>query len=348
MDPVCLWFKILSHIVENDFSCRYFHILNRSGRNINIMEMMEMAIRPPILRAGDTIGIVTLGSPRDAETINARIQFLENLGFNVIVGEYVFSEMGIVAATPQQRASDLMRMFENPEVRAIIPSRGGTGVADILQYLDYQVINQNPKIITGYSDITILLNALYMWSDLITFHSLLLLDFRSTTPAYNFDQFFTAASTITSPWQLENPPGIPLVSRVPGNVTGQVVGGNLTSFVGTLGTPFDVDTRGKIIFIEETHEAISRVYRLLTHLIYAGKFRDCAGIIMGECSNCIPSYGKDYEDLINEIIMPLGKPLMTNLASGHGYYKMTIPIGADTNLNTYNNTLTVLNPTVSL
>lgn len=307
-----------------------------------------MAIRPPILRAGDTVGIVTLGSPRDSNTINARIQFLEGMGFKVVLGDYVYSEMGFVAATPQQRASDLMSMFENPDVKAIIPSRGGTGVADILPYLDYPAIARNPKILTGYSDITVLLNVLYLWANLISFHSLLLIDFRPTTPSYNFDQFFAATSTLTSPRPLLNPPGIPLISRVPGNVTGTIVGGNLTSFVDTLGTPFEIDTRGKILFIEETHEAVSHVYRLLTHLNNAGKINDCAGIIMGECSNCEVSYGKSYNDLITEVVVPFGKPLMTNLASGHGYYKMAIPIGAVANLNTYNNTLTILEPTVSL
>jgi len=270
-----------------------------------------MAIRPPILRAGDTVGIVTLGSPRDEATINSRIQFLESIGFNVVIGEYVYSSSGYVAATPQQRASDLMSMFENPEVKAIIPSRGGVGVTDIIPYLDYTVINRNPKIITGYSDITVLLNVLYIWANLITFHSLLLIDFRETTPAYNFNQFFAATSTTISPRRLENPPDMPLVSRVPGNATGAIVGGNLTSFVDTLGTPFEVDTKGRILFIEETHEPVSHVYRLISHLIHAGKFRDCAGIIMGECSNCEISYGKSYEDLINEVIVPLGKPLMT-------------------------------------
>ncbi len=307
-----------------------------------------MAIRPPILRAGDTIGIVTLGSPRDAETIDARIQTLQTMGFNVLVGEHVYSDAGIVAATPSERASDLMNMFLNPNVRAIIPTRGGTGVSDIIPYLDYDIISNNPKIITGYSDITILLNALYVLSNLITFHSLLLIDFRPTTPAYNFDQFFTATSTMTSPRRLENPPDMPLISRVPGNVTGTIVGGNLTSFVDSLGTPFEVDTTGKIILIEETHEAASRVYRLIAHLIHAGKFRDCEGIIMGECAGCYANYNTTYEDIINNVLVPLGKPLMTNLASGHGVYKMAIPIGAVANLNTYNNTLTVLEPTVSL
>ena len=307
-----------------------------------------MAIRPPILRAGDTVGIVTLGSPPDAETIDIGIQTLKSMGFNVVVGEHAYSNAGIVAASPMERAADLMNMFEAPDVRAIIPTRGGTGVSDIIPYLDYDVIRSNPKIITGYSDITILLNVLYQLAGLITFHSLLLLNFRPTTPAYNFNQFFTATSTITAPRPLENPPGIPLISRVQGNVTGTIVGGNLASFVDNLGTPFEVDTTGRILFIEETHEAISRVYRMIAHLIHAGKFRDCVGVIMGECAGCYANYDKTYEDIINEIIVPLGKPLMTNLASGHGVYKMAIPIGAVTNLNTYNNTLTVLEPTVSV
>lgn len=306
-----------------------------------------MAIRPPVLRPGDTVGVVTLGSPRDTATINARIQTLESMGFSVIVGKNVYSWSGFLAGEPQQRAADLMNMFENPVVKAIIPTRGGVGVADILPYLDYSKINQNPKIITGYSDITVLLNVLYQMSDLITFHSLLLIDFRETTPAYNFDQFFAATSTIAVR-QLENPPGIPLVSRIPGNVTGTIVGGNLTSFVDTLGTPYEIDTRGRILFIEETHEPVSHVYRLIRHLILAGKFDDCIGILVGECTNCESSYNTSYEDLINAVIVPLGKPLMTNLASGHGYYKMAIPIGAMTNLNTFNNTLTILEPTVSL
>ncbi|KMT23069.1 S66 peptidase family protein [Clostridium cylindrosporum] len=307
-----------------------------------------MATRPQILRAGDTIGIVTLGSPLSANVINVGIQTLKNMGFNVVLGKYVYSSSGYIAATEEQRASDLMEMFKNPEVKAIIPSRGGVGVAGIIPYLDYSVIAQNPKIVTGYSDITILLNVLYMWANLITFHSLLLIDFRSTTPAYNFNQFFTATSTLTSPRKLENPPGVPLISRVPGNVTGSIIGGNLTSFVDNLGTPFEIDTRGKIILIEEVHEPINTVYRYINHLILAGKFKECAGIIMGECTNCEIAYNKSYEDLINQVMVPLNKPLMTNLASGHGRYKMAIPIGAKANLNTYNNTLTILEPTVSI
>ncbi|MDD7795514.1 S66 peptidase family protein [Clostridium sp. 'White wine YQ'] len=305
-----------------------------------------MATRPEILRPGDTIGIVTLGSPLFENVINERIKTLENMGFSVVLGKYVYSYSGYLAASEQERASDLMEMFRNPNVKAIMPSRGGVGVEGIVPYLDYPFIAQNPKIVTGYSDITILLNALYRWANLITFHSLMLIDFRPTTPAYNFNQFFTATSTVTSPRKLENPPGRQLVSRVPGNVTGPIIGGNLASFVGNLGTPFELDTSGKILLLEEVHEPINTVYRYINHLRLAGKFRDCAGIIMGQCSLCEPAYDKNYEDLINEVMIPLNKPLMTNLATGHGRFKMAIPIGAQANLNTYDNTLTILEPTV--
>lgn len=307
-----------------------------------------MAVRPPILRKGDTFGIVTLGSPLSADTINAGIAVLKNMGFNILLGKYVYAYNGYLAATDQQRASDLMSMFENRAIKVILSSRGGVGVAGILPYLDYRVIAGNPKIVSGYSDVTILLNTLYKMSNLITFNSMMLMDFRQNSPAYNYNQFFTAASTTLSPRRIQNPPGIPLVSRVRGNVSGPIVGGNLTSFVDCLGTPYEIDTRGKILFLEDTHDPISIVYRYINHLKLAGKFRDCIGVVMGECTGCESSYGKSYEDLINEVIVPLGKPLMTGLTASHGIYKASIPIGAVVNLNTINNTLTVMEPTVSV
>jgi muramoyltetrapeptide carboxypeptidase len=238
-------------------------------------------------------------------------------------------------------------MYENPNVNAILPVRGGVGVEGILPYLDYDFIAQKPKIISGYSDITILLNVLYQFADQITFHSLLLLDFRKTTPAYNFEQYFLTTSTTDSPRQIINPPEMPTVSRIPGNVTGPLVGGNITSFTGSLGTPFDIDTRGKIFLIEETHEPVNTVYRYINQLKSAGKFDDCLGIIMGECTGCTNEYGKTYEDLITEVMVPMGKPLLTNIASGHGRYKAAMPIGALINLNTIDNMVTILEPTVS-
>ena len=125
------------------------------------------------------------------------------MGFNIVFGEHVYSYGGIVAASAQQRADDLMNMFRDPSVKMILATRGGTGVQTILPYLNFEVIRQNPKIISGYSDITVLLNSLYQFSNLITFHSLMLIDFRPETPAYNFNQFFEATSTLNSPRMIQ-------------------------------------------------------------------------------------------------------------------------------------------------
>ncbi|WP_256758927.1 LD-carboxypeptidase [Cohnella sp. WQ 127256] len=305
-----------------------------------------MAIKPLALQQGDTVGIVTLGSPLDASVIDARVAYLQSMGLNVILGRYVYAQNGYLAGTAQERAEDLMNMFANNNVRLILPSRGGVGVEGILPYLDYEYIRRYPKIVSGYSDITVLLNALTQFSGIITLHSLLLIDFKPSTPPYNFEQFFSATSSIVVPRSISNPPGRPLIRKVAGSVSGPLVGGNLTSFVGSLGTPFEVDTRGKILFLEEVHEPVNTVYRYVEQLRLAGKFSDCLGIIMGECTGCQDAYGRSYEDLINDYIVPLGKPLLTNFATGHGVYKAAIPIGAIANMNANNATITLLEPAI--
>ncbi|RKD24359.1 LD-carboxypeptidase [Ammoniphilus oxalaticus] len=306
-----------------------------------------MAIRPPRLQRGDTIGIVTLGSPLAADTINARIQTLENMGFRIELGKYVYEWQGYLASSDRQRAEDLMDMFQNPEVKMILPTRGGVGVSSIFPYLDRTIISRNPKIVSGYSDISILLNMLYQNANLITFQSLLLIDFKPDTPPYNFDQFFAATSVVSPMRPIENPPDVPpLQSFNAGNVTGPIVGGNLTSLVTGLGTPYEINTRGKILLLEEVHEPINTVYRYFNQLAQAGKFRDCLGIVIGQCSQCPPAYGKSFQDLVDEFILPLNKPTITNLQTAHSYYKAAIPIGATVNLDTAQTALTVMQPTV--
>jgi muramoyltetrapeptide carboxypeptidase len=305
-----------------------------------------MAIKPMALQRGDTVGVVTLGSPLNAGVIRTHIAYLQSMGLEVVVGRYVYAENGYLAGTDEERADDLMSMFKNDRVRLILPSRGGVGVEGILPFLDYDYIRLHPKIVSGYSDITVLLNALSQFSDIVTLHSLLLIDFKPETQPYNFEHFFTATSSVAVPRLINNPPGKMLVSKVAGNVSGPIIGGNLTSFVGSLGTPFEIDTVGKILMLEETHEPVNTVYRYVDQLKLAGKFRDCIGIVMGECTRCVDAYGKSYEDLINDYLVPLGKPLLTNLASGHGVYKAAIPIGAVVNMNTNNRTITLLEPAV--
>ncbi|WP_276356762.1 S66 peptidase family protein [Cohnella caldifontis] len=306
-----------------------------------------MAAKGPALRAGDTIGLVTLGSPLDRAVIDARIDFLKGMGFQVVTGSHVYDVNGFLAGTDQERAADLMAMFADPRVRMILAVRGGVGVEGILPYLDYAYIARNPKLVSGYSDITVLLNVLFQRSGIVALHSLLLLDFRAETPAYNFQQFFAAAASGSVPRPIVNPPGMPLTGRVPGQAAGPLIGGNLTSLVGSLGTPFEVDTRGAILLLEETHEPTNTVFRYLEQLRLAGKFADCAGIVMGECTNCQTAYGTTYGDVIERFIVPLGKPTLIGLASGHGTYKAALPIGAWMQLNADAGTLTQMEAAVT-
>lgn len=162
-----------------------------------------MVVRPARLQANDTVGIVSLGSPLDPNIINERILYLESLGFNVLVGESVFRYTGFLSGSDEERANDFMRMIVNEQVKWILPVRGGVGVAGILRYLDWDLIRQNPKIVTGYSDISVLLNALYQFADLETLHSLMLIDFKLSTPAFNFNQLFRAISNTQVPTQLK-------------------------------------------------------------------------------------------------------------------------------------------------
>ncbi|RUS45012.1 LD-carboxypeptidase [Cohnella sp. AR92] len=306
-----------------------------------------MAIQSPALRQGDTVGIVTLGSPLDAEVIRARIAYLEGMGFQVAVGRHVFDQNGFLSGTETERASDLMAMFADPKVRLILPSRGGVGVEGILPYLDFNLIRQCPKLLSGYSDITVLLNAIYQFSGVIALHSLMLIDFKPDTPAYNFNQFLAAASSASVPRLILNPPELPpMKGLVPGSVFGPLVGGNLTSLVGSLGTPFEIDTRGKVLFLEETHEPVNTVYRYLEQLKLAGKLHAAVGILMGGCTNCTDAYGKSYEDLIREFLVPLRKPLVSGIASGHGTYKAALPIGAFVHLDANQGKLALLEPAV--
>lgn len=306
-----------------------------------------MAIKPPKLQYGDTVGIVSLGSPMSETTIQARIQVVEQMGFRTLIGESVYVRTGFLSGSPQLRAQDFMNMINNDEVKWILPVRGGVGVAGILPYLDYGNIRTKPKIVSGYSDITILLNTLHQFSDLITYQSIMLTDFQASTPEYNFTQFFSSVMEPTAPRLVENPPNFPLFGPVPGTATGEIVGGNLTSFVDSLGTPYETDTRGKILFLEDTNESVNTIYRYLAHLEAAGKFRDCVGIVMGTCTNCSIAYDTTYNDLINGFLVPLGKPLLTNLQSAHDFYKACVPIGALATLDATNRTLTIIEDTVS-
>ncbi len=302
-------------------------------------------IKPERLKKGDTVGLITPASCAfDPGTIRVGIETLESLGFKVKIGKHIKKKYGYLAGRDEERVEDLHNMFLDDEVKAIVALRGGYGSMRLLKLIDYELIKENPKIFLGYSDITSLCLAIYAKTGLVTFHGpVAISSFSDFTQEY----FFKAVSSTEPVGKIAHPaPGNPLRPTAhlntirPGTASGKLIGGNLTLLTALLGTPYDVDIKNAILFLEETGEEPYDIDRMLTQLLLSGKLDQVAGIIFDRCPNCKPA---DYEPAFNitlsleEVLEDrLGKlpcPVLYGLNVGHEADKPTMPIGINVTLN---------------
>jgi muramoyltetrapeptide carboxypeptidase len=299
------------------------------------------------IKFGDTIGIIAPSSIENEESIKRGIDFFQKLGFKIKEGKHIYDKAGYLAGKDEDRAEDFMNMFLDKEVHMILCIRGGYGAMRILPYLDFKLIKSNPKIFMGFSDITVLLNTLKAKSQLITFHSPMLTSNYEDKCTLN--SFFNAIMEGDKPYIIKNPDDIPVDCRIKGEVSGELVGGNLCLICSTLGTPYEIDTKDKILFIEDIGEEPYKIDRMLTQLNLAGKLKSCKGFIIGQFNNCTPSNPErsfTLENLIEEKILQFNKPTLINFMSGHLYPKLTLPIGAKIKLDGYNGIIEVMEPVV--
>ncbi|WP_026477607.1 S66 peptidase family protein [Alkaliphilus transvaalensis] len=288
-------------------------------------------LKPKALKKGDTIGITATSSPTTEEKVRAAKTRLEEMGFRVKVAESCFSKHGYLAGNDQLRADNLNEMFADQGIDGIICLRGGYGAPKILDKVDFQLIKANPKIFMGYSDITALHMAMNQISGLVTFHG----PMAASDIAGGLDDFsryeFLKAITEPQPMGLiPNPENIKVETLVEGRAEGVIIGGNLALISATMGTPYEINTKGKIILLEEIGEEPYSVDRMLTQMALAGKFDDAAGIILGDWNDCQPKKHDESLSLMEvfqEIILPYGKPTIFNLKAGHCHPKVTIPFG---------------------
>jgi len=278
---------------------------------------------------GSTIGLISPASPENFEAIQKGILFLKNQGFNIIEGNHLYDKWGYLAGTDKDRATDVMEMFENKKVDMILCIRGGYGSSRILPYLDYDVIKKNPKIFAGFSDITVFLNSFYEKCKLTTFHSPM-----GTSDLEDIETFKSFMFTFMEgykPYTIENPSEFATKCIVSGIACGNLIGGNLGLLCNSLGTPYEIDMKDKILFIEEVSEAPYRVDRILTQLLLAKKLQQCKGIILGQFKDCdLPHYERSLtlEEVLRDRLYNLDIPMFSGLCSGHDYPKLTLPIGA--------------------
>ncbi|MGM0750748.1 MAG: S66 peptidase family protein [Bacillota bacterium] len=302
-----------------------------------------MVIKPSKLGAGDTVGVIAPASPPKPGPLKKAISFLEELGLDIKLGRSVHKKYGYLAGYDEERIEDIHMMFKDHEVKAIFCACGGFGTGRIASRLDYTLIRENPKIFWGYSDITFLHTAIHQQTGIVTFHGPMLSSDIGLSDVHNltkksFEQLFQSKDIVyTSKLS-------PLETVVEGMASGPVIGGNLTLLVSTLGTPFEVDTKGKILFIEDIDEEPYKVDRMMNQLKMAGKFHDACGIIIGDFKNCVPEkrdQSLTLDEVLKEHISNAGKPVLKGFKIGHSSPSIAIPVGSIGRMNTHDQTFIV-------
>ncbi len=272
------------------------------------------------LKIGDTIGIVSPASGDSSDVINYNISSFKNLGFKIKEGKYLRRKNDYLSASDEERAEDLMEMFNDKEVKAIVAYRGGYGCIRMLPYLDMGVIKKNPKILCGYSDLTVLLNYLSQKTGLITFHGPMI-NSKVSSDEITKNSFL---SMLTDERNLINISTKDFKVENKELFRGVLCGGNLTMICSTLGTPYEINTRNKILIIEDVNEENYAIDRCLMQLKLSGKLDFCRAFLIG---NFTPYNPKTINTILS-ILLPYKKPIIYNIPFGHDYPNITLPIGS--------------------
>lgn len=307
--------------------------------------MKSDLFRPKELKKTDKVALVAPSGPSyDSVNLIFSINYLRRLGFFVWEGQSCHSLYGYLAGNDRLRADDLNQAFADQTVAGIFCLRGGYGAARILDLLDFDIIRANPKFFCGYSDITALHNAFNQRAGFMTFH----------TPVVGEASFpnaddFTLDSMNKYVFQegiggeVVNPIGYEWEFLTIGAAEGMLTGGNLSVMASLIGTAYEVDTAGKILFIEDVGEKPYRIDRMLNQLAMAGKFADCAGVVFGDFTDCAPT-NPARSLSIRQIISNLGLkvPVLYNLCCGHCLPSLSLPLGAAVRLDSFTNSFRIL------
>lgn len=312
---------------------------------------MPTLLKPPRLQTGDTVGIIAPSSPAfEQGHVEYSFSRLKKLGLNYKLGKHVFERYGDLAGRDEARVEDLHTIWTDPEVKMVMPLRGGTGSVRLLPKIDFELLARHPKILVGFSDITGLLIPIHQRTGLVTFHGPTLGNFFEAE--YTYRHFKEALMGDRALGEIEDPPEPDYRPKYPpprmvlraGRATGRLIGGSLTLIKQMLGTPYEIETAGKILFIEEVGEEPHSVERMLVQLKMAKKLQDAAGIIVGESVECKPGesgrkvspLNDSLESVLREHLCDLNVPVVYGLRLGHGIEKFTLPLGAMATLDATN------------
>ena len=281
-------------------------------------------LRPPPLLKGDAIGIVVPSYAPQQGWLLRGAKAMEEAGYRVILDSEIDRFRRFQKHEDERRAENLTRIWLNPEVKAVVAGTGGYGAVRLLPYLDPETFRKHPKSFVGYSDIT----ALHLWlmrrAQLRVFHGPTLDDLFPGADASAYS-LITALSTPRPETKL----GRDIARSVrPGSAVGRLTGGNLSLVQQTIGTPYEIDTRDAILFLEETRDPMSVVDERLLHLRSAGLLRDVRGIVFGQLS-VDRSEEDEFEDFLLDLVSDLEVPILMDFPAGHEVPNLTLPLGTE-------------------
>lgn len=289
---------------------------------------MTKQIRPKKLAAGARIGVVNPAYWLEADRMRRAVSVFEGLGYELLLGKSTGLRENKCAGSPAQRAADIMAMFADASIDAIICARGGYGGNRVLPLLDYDIIRANPKIFIGYSDITGFLTSIAQKSGLITFHGPMLTTYGTQTMQYNLDSFHQVLSG-QGDIRVGSARACQARTLKPGIASGPLWGGNLTLVIERLGTKDQLDTGGSVLFIEDIDEDLYAFERMLLHLKNSGSLDQINGLVVGEMTEMgdrgVP-FGKSTDEIVLDVCNDLDIPIISNFPCGHGEYQATLPV----------------------
>lgn len=309
-------------------------------------------VRPPRLRRGDVIGLVSPASPPQApDRVEKSVRYLERLGYRVKLGAHILARHGFSAGTDDQRAADLNAMFQDPQVQAIFALRGGNGCCRLLRHLDYRAARRSPKILVGYSDLTFLQLALWRRSRLVTFSGPMpAVEFWSEPDPWTEEQFWGLLTSRAARRTLPHPAEQPPIALRAGKSEGRLLGGCFSLVMSILATPYQPDFQHAILFLEDVREELHRIHRMLTHLDHTGILGRLDGLVLGQFTEAAPASVEPpfgLPQIYRETLRDFSGPILAQVAYGHIPRKLTLPQGIRTRLNTRRMKLELLESPVS-
>lgn len=296
--------------------------------------MKRKEVKPAPLRTGDTVGIIAPASPIERDQFEAGCAALRSLGYELFYLESIFEHQRYFSGSLRRRVEEFNQMWARPDIKAIVCARGGYGCNYLLPEIDCDVIAANPKVFVGYSDVTSLLTYITDATGLVTFHGpMVAKDFAvpQGVDVANWRHVFSGESA-----QMVFPAGSEVVPLIRGYGRGRLYGGCLSMLAASMGTPYEIQTDGAILFVEDIGTKPYQVDRMLMQLKLGGKLDGVRGILFGQMVDCEAARGSDYtiRDVVASIAGDLSIPVAYGFRSGHvqGGGNITVPIGIEATL----------------